>query len=107
MFTMPHKQQISICIQHQCATCPETGTGLGGIEVGGDGVVGGIQRQLISRSIQQAGNTGEEGVCFAIATTAVGKEKDGITIQLKYTIFQVSNRSSISIINSQGILAAQ
>ena len=103
---MKHHLQFAIN-KLQDTISPETGAGLVNIKVLRDGVVCGIQSDYIAIGIQQLENTGSEGVCLTITVAAVGKEEDGITIQLKCTIFQVSNRSSISIINRQRILVTQ
>ena len=71
--TVADEPEDSICAQLQSGICPEPSAGLGGIEVEGCGIVCIIQRDSIPLSIQQAGNTGEEGVGLTIAGSGEGE----------------------------------
>ena len=105
MFTMPHKQQISICIQHQCATCPETGAGLGGIEIVGDGVVCGIQSDSITIGIHKTGNTREEGISLAITLAAAREQQVGAARECQRTAGQVCDATRICVVSrKRGII---
>ena len=103
---MPYELQRTIH-KLQGRICPEAGTGLGGIEVMGNRVIGIIQVNDIPLRIQQRGNTGHESVDSAISLPAIGKEQLSRTIQLQCAVFQIHHGFSIGIINGQGILATQ
>ena len=106
ILVMEHELEGDI-IQHQGTISPEPGAGAVGIEVVGNGVIRGIQRDGVTLSIHQTGNTSGQGVGLAITLAAIKKLQNSIAIQRKCATFQVGNGIRSRIIDDQRILATQ
>ena len=104
---MANELEGAVIGENQGTICPETGAGAVGIEVVGNGVVGGIQRDGIPLSIHKAGNAGGKSVGLAISAAAVEELHQGITIQLKRAIFQVRNGISLGVVDGKRIFCPQ
>ena len=104
---MANELQGAVCAQLQNSICPEPGAGAGGIKVVRDGVIRGIQRNSITISILQLGNSSSKGIGFAITTTAVEELQQGIAIQLKRAVFQVRNGISRGVVDGKRIFCPQ
>ncbi len=94
-------------IQLQGTICPETGAGLGGVEVAGCGIVSRIQANDIALSIEQLGNAGEEDVGLAISLSAGGKLQCGAAAELEGAVVQIRNCGFIRKIEGKRIIPAQ
>ena len=98
---MKHELKGTVIGENQGTTPPETNAGAVGIEVVGNGVVRGIQRDGIPLCIHQPRNTGEECVGLAIAAGKVREIQGSATQEAESGVIQAGGSPAAGEIDAQ------
>ena len=97
---MQHKLQKTINKLQGCLL-PESGAGLGGIEVVGNGIIAGIELQSGTITTQQAADSGEELIGLTIATAQAGELQLRAAQQGEGGVIQAGGCAAAGVIDAQ------